>query len=82
MSQLLKFLLQIRGHNKAQLDPLGILQADLSDSIPADLSLEYWGLGKLCTISNPKDCVCPHFQTHRGVFLMNCLDMSSQSKLQ
>ncbi|XP_020628444.1 2-oxoglutarate dehydrogenase, mitochondrial-like isoform X2 [Orbicella faveolata] len=37
---------QIRGHNKAQLDPLGILQADLSDSIPADLSLEYWGLGE------------------------------------
>ena len=30
----------------AQLDPLGILQADLSDSKPADLSLEYWGLGK------------------------------------
>ena len=47
---LLTFLLQIRGHNKAQLDPLGILQADLSDSIPADLSLEYWGLGELCTI--------------------------------
>ena len=51
MSQLLKFSLQIRGHNKAQLDPLGILQADLSDSIPADLSLEYWGLGELCTIT-------------------------------
>ena len=43
----LYFLLQIRGHNKAQLDPLGILQADLSDSFPADLSMEYWGLGKL-----------------------------------
>ena len=41
------FLLQIRGHNKAQLDPLGILQADLSDSIPADLSLSHWGLGEL-----------------------------------
>ena len=32
----------------AQLDPLGILQADLSDSVPADLSLEYWSLGKSC----------------------------------
>ena len=30
----------------AQLDPLGILPADLSDSVPADLSLEYWSLGK------------------------------------
>lgn len=30
----------------AQLDPLGILQADLSDSKPEDLSLEYWGLGE------------------------------------
>ena len=30
----------------AQLDPLGILHADLSDSLPADLSLEYWGLGE------------------------------------
>lgn len=31
----------------AQLDPLGILQADLSETAPADLSLEYWGLGEL-----------------------------------
>lgn len=30
----------------AQLDPLGILQADLSDSVPEDLSLEYWSLGE------------------------------------
>ncbi|CAH3174419.1 unnamed protein product [Porites evermanni] len=37
---------QIRGHHMAQLDPLGILQADLSDSVPADLSLEYWSLGE------------------------------------
>lgn len=35
----------------AQLDPLGILQADLSDSVPADLSLEYWGLGELFNLS-------------------------------
>lgn len=37
---------QIRGHHMAQLDPLGILQADLSETVPADLSLEYWGLGE------------------------------------
>ncbi|XP_027055240.1 2-oxoglutarate dehydrogenase, mitochondrial-like [Pocillopora damicornis] len=37
---------QIRGHHVAQLDPLGILQADLSETVPADLSLEYWGLGE------------------------------------
>ena len=42
-----KFFLQIRGHHVAQLDPLGILQADLSETVPADLSLEYWGLGEL-----------------------------------
>ena len=41
-----KFFLQIRGHHVAQLDPLGILQADLSETVPADLSLEYWGLGE------------------------------------
>ncbi|KAK2557926.1 2-oxoglutarate dehydrogenase-like [Acropora cervicornis] len=37
---------QIRGHHIAQLDPLGILQADLSDTKPEDLFLEYWGLGE------------------------------------
>ncbi|KXJ27697.1 2-oxoglutarate dehydrogenase-like, mitochondrial [Exaiptasia diaphana] len=37
---------QIRGHRKAKLDPLGILQADLSEDIPVDLQLAYWGLGE------------------------------------
>ncbi|XP_068706472.1 2-oxoglutarate dehydrogenase complex component E1-like [Montipora foliosa] len=37
---------QIRGHHMAQLDPLGIQQADLSDTKPEDLFLEYWGLGE------------------------------------
>ncbi|KAK3744397.1 hypothetical protein QZH41_012160 [Actinostola sp. cb2023] len=37
---------QIRGHRKAKLDPLGILQADLTEDTPVDLQLEYWGLGE------------------------------------
>jgi len=35
---------QLRGHNLATLDPLGILDADLDDSIPEELVLENWGL--------------------------------------
>ncbi|XP_031567759.1 2-oxoglutarate dehydrogenase, mitochondrial-like [Actinia tenebrosa] len=36
---------QTRGHRKAKLDPLGILQAGLSEDVPVDLQMEYWGLG-------------------------------------
>ncbi|EDO37169.1 predicted protein [Nematostella vectensis] len=37
---------QIRGHRKAMLDPLGILEADLNEDTPPDLKMEYWGLGE------------------------------------
>ncbi|CAB4015929.1 2-oxoglutarate dehydrogenase-like, mitochondrial [Paramuricea clavata] len=33
---------QIRGNNVADLDPLGILDADLDSSIPPELSMGYW----------------------------------------
>ena len=40
--------IQLRGHNLATLDPLGILDADLDDSIPEELVLENWGLSESC----------------------------------
>lgn len=36
-SMLLVLSLQIRGHHVAQLDPLGILEADLDSFVPSDL---------------------------------------------
>nr|XP_057916794.1 2-oxoglutarate dehydrogenase-like, mitochondrial isoform X3 [Doryrhamphus excisus] len=44
-------LLQIRGHHVAQLDPLGILDADLDSFVPSDLittidKLGFYGLGE------------------------------------
>lgn len=35
---------QTRGHNLAELDPLGILDADLDSRVPEELILENWGL--------------------------------------
>lgn len=37
---------QIRGHNLADLDPLGILHADLDSRVPEELILENWGLSE------------------------------------
>lgn len=37
---------QTRGHNIADLDPLGINSADLDDSIPPELELATYGLSK------------------------------------
>ena len=37
---------QTRGHNVADLDPLGILDADLDGEIPEELLLETWGLNE------------------------------------
>ena len=34
----------MRGHNIADLDPLGINSADLDDTIPIELEPEYYGL--------------------------------------
>ncbi|CAL8073197.1 unnamed protein product [Calicophoron daubneyi] len=37
---------QALGHRKASLDPLGILSADLDDSVPPELSLNYYNWGE------------------------------------
>jgi len=37
---------QLRGHNLADLDPLGILHADLDSRVPEELILENWGLSE------------------------------------
>ncbi|XP_070544231.1 2-oxoglutarate dehydrogenase complex component E1-like isoform X1 [Ptychodera flava] len=37
---------QIRGHNIAKLDPLGISSADLDDNVPTELTLTHYRLGK------------------------------------
>ena len=37
---------QNRGHNIADLDPLGILDADLNSVFPAELSLNSYKLGR------------------------------------
>lgn len=39
-------LLQIRGHHVAQLDPLGILDADLDSFVPSDLITSIDKLGE------------------------------------
>lgn len=38
------FTLQTRGHNIADLDPLGINSADLDDTVPPELELSFYGL--------------------------------------
>lgn len=41
--QLLVRAYQVRGHHIAKLDPLGISNADLSNQVPPELTLEYYG---------------------------------------
>lgn len=43
------FFLQIRGHHVAQLDPLGILEADLDSFVPSDLITSLDKLGTHAT---------------------------------
>lgn len=43
-------LLQIRGHHVAQLDPLGILEADLDSFVPSDLITTIDKLGTFTTL--------------------------------
>ncbi|VDM71573.1 unnamed protein product, partial [Strongylus vulgaris] len=44
--QLLIRSYQTRGHNIADLDPLGINSADLDDTIPPELELSFYGFGE------------------------------------
>ncbi|KAG8930122.1 2-oxoglutarate dehydrogenase E1 component [Tulasnella sp. 418] len=61
--QLLVRAYQVRGHHVAQLDPLGVLDADLDNVIPAELSLSHYGwterdLDKTFTLGPG---ILPHF---------------------
>ena len=56
---------QVRGHHVAELDPLGILDPDLSSSHPPELELSHYGfnerdLGKEITLGPG---ILPHFAT-------------------
>ncbi|CAJ0932666.1 unnamed protein product, partial [Mesorhabditis belari] len=44
--QLLIRSYQMRGHNVADLDPLGINSADLDDTVPPELELSFYGLNE------------------------------------
>lgn len=54
-SMLLILALQIRSHHVAQLDPLGILEADLDSFVPSDLITS---IDKLGWFHRPKLCKC------------------------
>lgn len=63
--QLLVRAYQVRGHHVAELDPLGILDADLADVQPAELELSRYGfndrdLDKEITLGPG---ILPHFAT-------------------
>ena len=63
--QLLVRAYQVRGHHVAQLDPLGILDADLADVKPPELELSRYGftesdLEKDITLGPG---ILPHFAT-------------------
>lgn len=63
--QLLVRAYQVRGHHVADLDPLGILDPDLSDAAPPELELSRYGfterdLDKQITLGPG---ILPHFAT-------------------
>ena len=63
--QLLVRAYQVRGHHVAELDPLGILDADLADVRPPELELSHYGfterdLEKEITLGPG---ILPHFAT-------------------
>ncbi|KAF7967902.1 hypothetical protein HWV62_32577 [Athelia sp. TMB] len=64
-TQLLVRAYQVRGHHVAELDPLGILDADLADTYPPELELSRYGfterdLDKQITLGPG---ILPHFAT-------------------
>lgn len=57
-SVLLILALQIRGHHVAQLDPLGILEADLDSFVPSDLITSIDKLGLVSQTLNHVNVFC------------------------
>ena len=43
----IRFLLQMRGHKLAQLDPLGLSSADLDAERPNDLTFKFYNFSKI-----------------------------------
>lgn len=64
-TQLLVRAYQVRGHHLAELDPLGILDADLADVRPPELELSRYGFTEkdLQKEINLGPGILPHFQT-------------------
>lgn len=57
--------LQIRGHHVAQLDPLGILEADLDSFVPSDLITTIDKLGTFTTLAIILGTNTPHVWTQK-----------------
>lgn len=56
---------EMRGHNIAVLDPLGIYNADLDDSIPPELTLGHYGLSEADLSRSMPAPALPFFQPVR-----------------
>ena len=61
---------QNRGHNIAELDPLGILEADLSSTYPRELAVGSYGLGR---IFNLIKMLLSFNKAEAPMFLATCL---------
>lgn len=83
------FFFQIRGHHVAQLDPLGILDADLDSFVPSDLITTIDKLGEytVCLIicNGYLSFLSPGLKwlkkTFQGGFYIFCLMISQSSSL-
>jgi len=66
--QLLVRAYQVRGHHVAELDPLGILDADLADVKPPELELSRYGFTErdLDKDINLGPGILPHFATEEN----------------
>ena len=76
---------QVRGHHVAELDPLGILDPDLSSSHPPELELSHYGfnerdLGKEITLGPG---ILPHFATDdRKTMTLELVDRGKEGRAE